>query len=102
MAREVRRYPVPIDGQVHEFELQGQILHAGFKECFEDPPTMSVWALWDSTLSPARKAFVVVGTGHPLPEGFARYVGTGMLMQGRLVFHMFECSPSAAQGEPRG
>lgn len=36
------------------------------------------------------RSFVIVGTGHELPEHTGKYLGTAMLSNGALVFHVFD------------
>ena len=50
---------------------------------------LCVWFKCDPSNNLTKRQIVVVGTGHPAPEG-ARYIGTGFLEGGRLVFHVFE------------
>lgn len=50
---------------------------------------MCVWFKCDPSKPPTKRRIAIVGTGHPAPEG-ARYVGTGFLHGGQLVFHVFE------------
>lgn len=52
-----------------------------------------IWALVDEKLHPtARRVFVTIGTGHPIPYPMAtlKYVGTYQIAEGALVFHVFE------------
>ena len=48
---------------------------------------LCVWFKCDPSNNLTKRQIVVVGTGHPAPEG-ARYIGTGFL--GQLVLHVFE------------
>jgi hypothetical protein len=57
----------------------------------EQNEQLCVWFKCDPTKRASKRRIVIVGTGHPAPEG-ARYVGTGFLMGGQLVFHVFEGS----------
>jgi hypothetical protein len=47
------------------------------------------WAEVDTTRTVPRY-FQIFGTGHPVPEGSARYAGTAPRNQQGLVWHLFE------------
>lgn len=50
-----------------------------------------IWALVDPDLPPLEeRLFYVVGTGHPLSDNPGKYIGTFQLLEGGLVFHLFE------------
>jgi hypothetical protein len=55
----------------------------------EQNEQLCVWFKCDPSKPLSKRRIAVCGTGHPAPEG-ARYVGTGFLMGGQLVFHVFE------------
>lgn len=50
---------------------------------------LCVWFKCNPMNPPTKRRIAIVGTGHPAPED-ARYVGTGFLHGGQLVFHVFE------------
>lgn len=52
---------------------------------------LCLWALVDQINETERRNFRMFGTGHPfdMREGFT-YIGTFQLLDGKLVFHMFE------------
>lgn len=47
------------------------------------------WAEHDDTAPEVPRTFVIVGTGHPVPEG-AAYVGTAPRTREGLVWHLYE------------
>jgi len=50
-----------------------------------------LWALCDETEVKEPRRFAIHGTGNPMPTGDPGvYIGTYQLMEGRLVFHVFE------------
>jgi hypothetical protein len=49
-----------------------------------------LWAKVDPHAELEDRYFEVVGTGHPIIEPKAQYVGTFQLSSGDLVFHVFE------------
>jgi len=50
---------------------------------------LCIWFKCDPSKPKTKRRIVICGTGHPAPEG-AKYVGTGFLQGGQLVFHVFE------------
>ena len=50
-----------------------------------------LWAVVDDDVEKERRAFCIHGTGHPVesPE-VKKYIGTYQLMEGALIFHVFE------------
>lgn len=62
-----------------------------------------LWALVDPKQPTEPRRFFVRGTGHEITEtdaAGARYLGTVYLMDGRLVFHIFEHGEPVAADEP--
>lgn len=50
-----------------------------------------MWALVDPDAPKRKRAFRIVGTGHPIPDvGLLRFVGTFQTSSGFMVFHLFE------------
>lgn len=47
-----------------------------------------VWYRCDPSGAKESREIAVVGTGHESPDG--RYLGTASLLDGRLIFHVFE------------
>ena len=48
-----------------------------------------IWALIDDDKPLKERKFRLAGTGHPIEEN-VKYIGTFQLMDGALVFHLFE------------
>lgn len=48
-----------------------------------------VWFKCDPSKPCTKRRIAICGTGHPAPE-IDRYIGTGFLYGGQLVFHVFE------------
>lgn len=93
---EVYHYQVPVNDDIHTFELSGDIVHVDCKRS----DTVEFWALHGVT-EPTQRHFYVAGTGHEIPSGWTRHIGTvlspaqqgiGLLMgeRGALVWHLFE------------
>jgi hypothetical protein len=86
----IYRYQVPVDGQVYRIELTGEIVHVGTRVINE----VEIWAIHDADGPKRERCFVVVGTGHPLPDAFLQVVGTAIVPpSGRLVWHLVEVTP---------
>lgn len=51
--------------------------------------TPCLWALVDTDAELVERHFRVAGTGHPL-NGSLKHIGSFMLNNGTLVFHVFE------------
>jgi hypothetical protein len=85
MTKSIYRYEVPVDDKPHTLELSGEIVHVATR----DSASVEVWA-WHTGGHTIERAFQVVGTGQPLPEGWTRHVGTAIAPGGRLVWHLLE------------
>lgn len=62
---------------------------AEFLTAREQNETLCVWFRCDPSRRLTKRRIAVCGTGHPAPSD-GRYIGTGFLMGGQLVFHVFE------------
>jgi hypothetical protein len=49
-----------------------------------------MWALVDPNAEKERRRFLTFGTGHPIPEGRMKSLGSVSLHGGRLIVHAFE------------
>lgn len=49
-----------------------------------------IWALVDPNAAPEIRCFRIYGTGHMVEHENMPYIGTFQLLEGRLVFHLFE------------
>lgn len=54
-----------------------------------------VWALVDPEATAQPLDIHVLGTGHPVPDGIGRHLGTFQVSDGALVFHVFERGEAA-------
>jgi len=55
--------------------------------------TPQLWAMVDSETEKEKRYFRLTGTGHPLGDDYLRiinYIGTFQMVNGTLVFHLFE------------
>jgi hypothetical protein len=84
MARTIYRYEVPVDDRPHTHGLSGNpVAVAGTDYVVE------FWAETNPNRPPTERAFLVVGTGHPIPDD-AIYVGTAPRTPHGLVWHLYE------------
>lgn len=51
---------------------------------------MCLWALVDPKAEMEKRRIIVKGTGHTVDEKNMKYIGTNQLMEGHLVWHIFE------------
>jgi hypothetical protein len=83
--RAVFKYPIPL---LDNFELD---LPVGAQPLSVDvqygKPQM--WALVDTSAPTAPQRFRLAGTGHPLTKDSLEFVGTFLIEEGALVFHVF-------------
>jgi hypothetical protein len=49
-----------------------------------------LWALVDTTAPRVRRGLRVHGTGHPVEDDIGEHVATFQMMEGSLVFHLFD------------
>lgn len=81
----IYRYQVPVDGARHAVKLFGEIVHVGGRSPYE----VEFWAEHsEGATDPVLRTFLVVGTGHDLPDDYLRHVGTHV--SGPLVWHLIE------------
>lgn len=55
-------------------------------------PALCLWAeVDDAQTVEERRAFRVIGTGHPIPDAASlTYIGTVQMRGGQLIFHVYE------------
>jgi hypothetical protein len=83
--KQVWKATIPVDDQWHEIET-GPIVHVACQHGGSRVDTVEIW-FENEPLAP--RNYMVVGTGHPVPE-FATHVGTGIAANGSLVWHVYE------------
>jgi hypothetical protein len=93
-ARQVWKFPVPMGGLEDVFTID--VPHGA------EPLTVQLqggdpqlWALVDPSQPRETRTFRIAGTGHSITERIAGagYIGTFQVLNGRLVFHVFEIEP---------
>lgn len=90
MSREVWRYQVGLDGP-EVIGLTGDPVAFG---ALGYSAGIEFWAEHDDTRPEVPRVFMIVGTGHPVPDG-ASYVGTAPRTREGLVWHLFEMPQEA-------
>lgn len=85
--RSVWKFPIVIDAhQVVTMPRFAKILYVAYQG-----PTLCIWALVDPDALPVKRRILVAGTGHARDDlAHADYVGTILLNQDSLVFHIFD------------
>lgn len=87
-ARTIHRHEIPADGEWHDLQLNGAILHVDART----PYTVEVWAL-ESRGPNLTRTFCVMGTGQTMPDD-GEHIGTAIIPGGQFVWHLLErCSP---------
>lgn len=81
--RRVFRYEVPVDDKWHKISLTSAPVHVA-----GDVNMVEFWAESLDNILATDKYFIVVGTGHPVPQG-GRYVGTCPRLPNGIVWHLF-------------
>lgn len=86
---EIWKFPLPvIDMPVIDMPAGAKVLTVAMQR-----DTLCVWATVDPNRSQENRWFCVRGTGHTMTGAEGDYIGTVMLEQGALVFHVFEAKP---------
>ena len=89
MTRAIHKFPIVVD-DLSTWTInmpRGAIFrHIGFQGGAQDLLLMTWWEV-DLGALPLSRTFVVVGTGHPIPNGY-RYLGTAVGKA--FVWHLYE------------
>lgn len=88
--RAVWRYQIGLDGP-ETVGLNGDPVAFG---ALPGSVGVEFWAEHDDAKPEELRTFVIVGTGHPIPDG-ATYVGTAPRTREGLVWHLYELSREA-------
>ena len=84
-SHRVWKYELPLEGQPEvTMPIGAEVLHIGVQG---NVPYL--WARVDPRDPVGTRRFLLVGTGHPVPDS-ATHLGTFMLDDGRFVGHVFE------------
>ncbi len=81
---KVLRWSLPVDDQIHEFELRGPIVHVAARQL----DMVDLWEVADDRRRPVKVRMQAYGTGQEVLHG-ARYIGTALAAGGALVWHVF-------------
>ena len=91
--RQMFRYTVQVDDQPHVIRLTNDPVAVAVGATVDE---VEFWAEHDMDALEYPAAFIVVGTGHPIPDG-ARYVGTCPRVHG-LVWHLYRLPLAGEEG----
>ncbi len=86
----IHRYEVPVDDEPHVIACGPPLYVAG--RTFDRGDAIEFWAYPDGS-NAWQRAFIVVGTGHPLPPGNPVHRGSVIVANGALVWHLLEVDP---------
>lgn len=90
MTKQIWKFTIPLtarDTNCIPIEMPD---HAQILTAREQGDALCIWAQVSQTQESKTRNFAVVGTGHELPDGKLGYLGTGVLMEGSLVLHVYE------------
>lgn len=91
--RRMFRYEVPVDDQEHRHLVTGEVCKVATQSWV--PGKVPVVEFWAENTDPApdgtllQRTFLIVGTGHPIPDG-AQWRGTTDRDSAGLVWHLYE------------
>lgn len=92
--RRVYKYGFPIADRVRLSMPRGaEIVHVaaqGHPAFSPNGEAAFVWALVDPEAITEERRFRLAGTGHDLPDEGLEHVGSFLMQEGLLVFHLFE------------
>ncbi len=81
------KYPIEID-DIQSFNMPKDAKILCVKMQMGEP---CIWVLVDEKSSPENRTFRLAGTGHPVKKvDNLHYIGTFLIGDGMLVFHLFE------------
>lgn len=84
--KTVYKYQLALaETQEIEMPAKAEILSVGAQN-----DVICIWAMVDTEGAMTRRKFNIVGTGHKMDDGYQFFLGTVHLIEGALVFHIFE------------
>lgn len=85
--KKIFKYIIPVEDIVTELEipLGGEIL-----SCLTQDDEVCIWVKVDPNARLVTRSFKTVGTGHQFRDEHTHYIGTVLIFNGTLVFHLFE------------
>jgi hypothetical protein len=85
----VWKYTLPVsDIAMQSMPLNAEVIHVA-----EQHGQLCMWALVRPSNPQVMRHFRIAGTGHPISNEIQRHVGSVLLADGDLVFHVFEVRP---------
>lgn len=81
----IHKFPVAMDNFVLKLPTDAQVLCVQVQR---DNPQL--WVKLNSEQDAVDRRFIVVGTGHVVPDGYDTYIGSFQLYGGSFVGHLFE------------
>lgn len=97
--RRALRWTVPVDDQWHQIG-GGKVLHVDARR---GPAQVEVWTLeetpadWPRTDNTVPRTVRVYGTGHPIADVDTEHIGSVIVADGALVWHVFGSAHKQSQ-----
>lgn len=84
----IYRYEVPVDDKYHVIKLAGDPTGVGLRRM----GMVEFWAIHNEDVGEQDRTFLVVGTGHEIPNNVHKVWGYAYDAGGQLVWHLVEVS----------
>ena len=87
--RAVWKFSIPVNDEWTTLPVPEGARLVGAASQFS-PSSVEVWFDCDTGAAAGARTFIIVGTGHPVPEDAGDHVGMAMALNNTLVWHIFE------------
>jgi len=89
--RKIFKYDISVNDRVNTLKMPklAEVVHVEV-QIPQDPTTVQMWAIVEPDTELIERTFVVVGTGHDIPDNNIIYRGTAICYGGQLVWHVLE------------
>lgn len=88
MAATIWKFPIQVHDEQEVVMPEGaQLLHVAMQQ-----GQPCVWAQVNPDAAPTPRKIRVFGTGHDMPDDPGQYLGTFPMMEGRLIFHVYDAT----------
>lgn len=82
--KSIWKFPITLDTRQIKIPKGSQVIHAGLQN-----DEVTLWAIVETEAPLETLAVLVTGTGHSMPNGMWRHVGTILTLDYTLVLHVF-------------
>lgn len=94
--KTIHKYPLDPRRPIVEMPIGAKVLSVQIQR-----GDVCLWALVDTSAEIERRAFIVLGTGHEVPDNDGEFVATFQMEDLGLVFHVFETAPASLSTRAR-